>query len=121
MTFSFAQLLMDAEMAKMVKRAVAGIDVNDEMLAVEVIKTVGAGKDFLAQKHTRQYMAKEQSKPRNIDRRMRGAWQNRGGKDWAQRAEEEARTILQKHKPTPLPATVQNKLRDIVLTAENQD
>jgi len=117
-TFSFAQLLIDAEIVRMVKRTVAGIDVSDETLAVEVIKTVGAGKDFLAQKHTRQFMDKEQSKPWLIDRRMRGAWQNRGGKDWAQAAEEEARAILQKHKPAPLNPSVQAELKDIVRSVE---
>jgi len=117
-TFSFAQLLIDAEIAKMVKRVVAGIDVSDETLAVEVIKTVGAGKDFLAQKHTRQFMQKEQSKPRLIDRRMRGAWQNRGAKDWAQRAEEAARELLKNHKPEPLASSVKEKLREIIRSAE---
>ena len=117
-TFSFAQLLIDAEIVRMVKRSTAGIDVTDETLGIEVIKKVGAGKDFLAQKHTRQFMDREQSKPTLIDRRMRGAWSDRGGKDWAQRAEEAARELLKTHKPAPLDPSVSSRLRDIVKSAE---
>ena len=114
MTFSFAQLVIDNEIARMCKRVVQGVRVNDDTMAVELIKKVGAGKDFLAQKHTRQYMGPEQSKVQLIDRRMRGAWQKRGGKDMAEAAADEARRILETHKPTPLPQDVLAKLRSIV-------
>lgn len=117
-TFSFAQLLIDDEIANMVKRVVQGITVNDETLAVDVIKHVGAGKDFLGQRHTRDFMAKEQSKPKLIDRRMRGAWMSRGGKSMAERANEKAIEVLENHKPTPLPDEVKKKFREIIERAE---
>lgn len=113
-TFSYTQLLIDDEIAAMVKRVMQGITVNDETLAVDVIRQVGAGKDFLGQRHTRDYMDKEQSKPRLIDRRMRGAWLNRGGKSMAERANEKAREILENHKPTPLPDAVLAKFEEII-------
>jgi trimethylamine--corrinoid protein Co-methyltransferase len=113
-TFSWTQLVIDNEIASMVKRVVQGVKITDDLLAVEVIKKVGAGKDFLAQKHTRQYMGSEQSKVKLIDRRMRGAWTKRGGKDLAEAAGEEARHILKNHKPAPLPKEVLSKLRSIV-------
>lgn len=117
-TFSFAQLVMDNEIAAMVKRVVQGVKVSDDTLAVELIKKVGAGKDFLAQEHTREYMAPEQSKVRLIDRRMRGAWQKRGGLDLAGSAAEKARDILKNHKVPELPPEVLSKLRSIVEQAE---
>ncbi len=119
-TFSFAQLLIDDEIATMVKRVVQGITVNDETMAVDVIKNVGAGKDFLGQRHTRDFMAKEQSKPKLIDRRMRGAWSNRGAKSMAERANDKAREILENHKPTPLPDSVLKTFKEIIERAENQ-
>jgi trimethylamine:corrinoid methyltransferase-like protein len=45
---------------------------------------------------------------------MRGAWQKRGGKDMAEAAAEEARHVLENHKPAPLPKEVLSKLRSIV-------
>lgn len=113
-TFSFAQLVIDNEIARMCKRVAMGVPVNDDTLAVELIKKVGAGKDFLAQKHTIKHMGQEQSKVKLIDRRMRGTWQKRGGKDMAERAADEARHILETHKPEPLPKEVLSKLRSIV-------
>ena len=120
-TFSFAQLVIDNEIAGMVKRVVQGVDVSDATMAVELIKEVGAGKDFLAKKHTRQYMGPEQSKVKLIDRRMRGAWEKRGGKDLAEAAAERARDILDNHKPAPLPDEVLAKLRKIVEDAEAEE
>lgn len=117
-TFSFAQLLIDDEIASMVKRVVQGITVNDETLAVETIKNVGSGKDFLGQRHTRDFMAKEQSKPKLIDRRMRGQWLSRGGKSLAERAGEKALEIIENHKPTPLPDDVLKRFKEIIARAE---
>ncbi len=119
-TFSFAQLLIDDEIATMVKRVVQGIAVNDETMAVDIIKHVGAGKDFLGQRHTRDFMAKEQSKPKLIDRRMRGAWMNLGAKSMAERANEKAIEILENHKPEPLPDSVLRTFEDIIQRAEKE-
>ena len=66
-TFSFAQLIIDNEIAGMVKRVVQGINVSDDTLAVELVKKIGSEKDYLAEKHTRQYMKSEQSQSR-VDR-----------------------------------------------------
>ena len=71
MTFSFEQLIIDNEIAGMIKRIIRGIEVNDDTLAVELIKKIGPGKDFLSQKHTREYMSTELSRANFFDRRMR--------------------------------------------------
>ncbi len=117
-TFSFAQLVIDAEIARMVKRVVQGVDVNDATLAVDVIKDVGPGKDFLIQKHTMDFMKSEQSRAKVFDRRMRNNWEAEGGKDAAQVAAEKARQILNDHKPEPLPSDVKSQIRKIVESAE---
>lgn len=103
----------------MIKRVMQGIAVNDETLALEVIKAVGAGGNYLKQKHTRQYMKQEQSRVKLIDRRMRDRWMEKGGKSMADRAREEALQIKQNHYPQPLPPEVSSRLRAIVEEAEN--
>jgi trimethylamine--corrinoid protein Co-methyltransferase len=55
MTFDFGQLVMDDEFARMVKHAVAGIPVNDETLAVDIIAG-GTFNDFMGHAHTRKHM-----------------------------------------------------------------
>lgn len=119
-SFSYAQLMVDNDIAKMVKRAVYGIPVNDDTLAVDIIAKVGPSKNFLAEKHTRQFMGTEQSKPGLIDRRMRGTWETRGAKDIRDAATEAACQILTTHKPDPLPEGVAKELRRIVESAEQE-
>ena len=117
MTIDFGQLVMDNEFARMIKYLVQGIPVNDETLAVEVIKKTGVGKDFLSHESTYRHM-RAQSQPKLIDRRMREDWEASGSQDIYQRAMEEARYILENHKPDPLPDEVLAAMRSIVEEAE---
>ena len=118
MTFGFGQLVIDDEIAGMVKRVVSGMSVDDEVMGVDLIKKVGIGGDFLTQRHSLKYVLQEQSQPRILDRRMRGAWEKRGSKDLLQVANERARELLQTHKPLPLPKGVEEELKRIVASAE---
>lgn len=119
-TFDFAQLVMDNEMAKMIKKSVSGISVTEETLAVDVIKQVGAGGEFVTNDHTFRHFKTAHSQSKLIDRRMRDTWLGLGGKDFTERAYEEAVFILQNHKPDPLPAGVAEKMRAIVEEAEKE-
>ena len=78
-TFDLAQLVLDNEIAEMIKYAVNGIPVNDETLAVDIIKEMGIGKDYLAHESTYQHMA-SQSRAELMDRRMREDWEADGSK-----------------------------------------
>ena len=115
-TWSHEQLLIDNDIVKMIQRAIQGIEVNDDTMAVELVKQAHQIKDFLHQKHTVKYM-RSQSRPKLIDRRTRGAWQAKGGKDLTEAAREEARRIIKTHQPEPLNDDVKKTLRDIVQTA----
>jgi trimethylamine--corrinoid protein Co-methyltransferase len=117
MTIDYGQMVMDNEFARMIKYLVQGIPVNDETLAVDVIKEIGVGKDFLSHASTYKHM-RTQSQPKLIDRRMREDWQAAGSTDIYQRALEEARYILENHKPDPLPDDVSAAIRSIVEEAE---
>jgi trimethylamine--corrinoid protein Co-methyltransferase len=117
MTIDYGQMVLDNEFARMIKYLVQGIPVNDETLAVDVIKEIGVGKDFLSHASTYEHM-RTQSQPKLIDRRMREDWQAAGSTDIYQRALEEARYILENHKPDPLPNDVLAAIRSIVEEAE---
>ena len=119
MTIDYGQLVMDNEFAKMIKLLLRGIPVNDETLAVDVIREVGVGKDFLSHDHTYKHM-RSQSQPELIDRRMREDWEAAGSSDIYQRAMEEARHILETHKPDPLADNVSAEMRSIVEAAEEE-
>jgi trimethylamine--corrinoid protein Co-methyltransferase len=118
-TFDYAQLVIDDEIARMVKQVVGGIRVNDKHLAVDDIARVGASGDFLSLDATMAFM-REQSQPALIDRRVREDWQERGGTDMYQRAQVRAREILETHVPQPLPKDVRQRLRKIVDDADRE-
>jgi len=119
MTFDYGQLLIDNEIAKMIKFCVNGIPVNDETLSVEVTKEVGPFKDFITHKNTFEHM-KIQSQPKLMDRKVRASWEAAGSKSLHERAMDEARRIMETHTPDPLPKGVAEKLRAIVEEAEKE-
>ena len=118
-TFDLAQLVLDNEIAGMIKYALNGIPVNDETLSVDVIKEMGIGKDYLSHETTYNYM-RSQSQTRLIDRRMRPDWEADGSKDLYQRAHDEMIHILETYEPPPLEESVLSEIRSIVEEAEKE-
>ena len=118
-TFDYGQLVLDCEIARMIKFTVQGIPVNDETLAVDAIKEIGPGKDFLMHPTTIKGM-RSQSRPEMIDRKMRDTWQTAGATSAYERALEKARWILANHQPDPLPDEVLARIRQIVEQAEKE-
>ncbi|MCK5348201.1 MAG: trimethylamine methyltransferase family protein, partial [Desulfobacula sp.] len=88
-------------------------------LAIDTIKEIGPGKDFLMHKHTFKWM-RGQSKPELIDRKMRGTWEAAGATTAYERAMVKVRYILENHTPDPLSADVLSKIRSIVVEAEKE-
>jgi trimethylamine---corrinoid protein Co-methyltransferase len=117
LTFDFAKMIMDAELIRGIFQVVAGIAVNDETMALDVIKEVGPGGEFMTHAHTFRHM-KAMSKANLFDRRTRIGWQEKGGKDLTERAYEEARRVLATHKPEPLPPEAINAMRSIIVDYE---
>ena len=118
-TFSFGQVVIDNEFARMIKHAVKGIPVDDETLAVDIIKEVGPFGDFLSHDQTFKYM-RLHSQSKLIDRTMRHDWEASGRVGMYAKAAEEARRVLADHKPDPLPDNILTKLRSIVQETEEE-
>ena len=120
MTMSYEQLLIDAEIVRMIRRTLQGITVDDIHLAADVIKSVGPGGTFLAQRHTLKYMREESSQAQLFDRRMYDAWEADGSKDIREVANAKAREILENHEPERLPDDVIKQIDDIIEEAEER-
>ncbi len=118
--FCYAQMLVDCEFVRMVRRVMQGIAVNRDTLAVEVIKAVGAGGNYLTEEHTLRHMRSEHSKSNLIDRRMRKGWEEAGEQDMITRARAEVFAILENHRPLPLEPETAGKLRQIVQEADDE-
>ena len=95
-----------------------GIVVDEETLALDVIRAAGPGGNFLKQKHTKRYM-RNLWLPKYMDRRPYNVWEEErdGARDWART---EARRILATHQPDPLDPELSKELLHIINTVEGE-
>jgi trimethylamine---corrinoid protein Co-methyltransferase len=110
-TASYKQYVIDNEIIGMVMRAVRGIEVTEETLAVGVYRRVGPGGNFLADPHTVQWMRKEHYVPKLSDRQLRINWEKSGKPCVEGKAKAFARKTLKEHKPLGLPREMNDQLR----------
>lgn len=117
--WSYEQMLMDCEIFDLVRKTIEGIAVDDETLALDVIRAVGPGGNFLAQKHTKKHM-RELWMPRYFDRRPYNVWEEKrdGARDWAR---QKAQDILKNHQPDPLDPKLSAELGRIISSVESED
>jgi trimethylamine--corrinoid protein Co-methyltransferase len=116
--WSYAQMLMDCEIFSIIHKMMQGIVVDDETLALDVIKNVGPGGNFLSQKHTLKHM-REIFLPQYMDRRPYNEWEQKGddGRDWAL---DKAKNILSSHQPEPLEPALAIELKKIIASVETK-
>jgi len=77
----------------------SGIEVNEESLAVDLIKQVGIGGSFLAEEHTVRYIHKEYWQSPLFLRKSWTDWEAGGKESIMDRAHEEVETLLSEHYP----------------------
>ena len=115
---SYEQMVIDNEMARIMGRLAAGVVVDDEHMAIDLIKKTGPGGSFLGNRHTMQWLYKEHFIPEITDRRTGEAWEADGAKDAVTRAREKAARIMREHVVAPLPEGVPAAFKDIVAKAD---
>jgi len=118
-TFDFGQLVMDDEIAAMIKHVVRGIPVSDETLAVDDITQVGAFGDFLSLDATLRHM-RELSQPALLDRRVREDWEGRGASDLYARSRAKALEIVEGHEAEPIDAAVAERVESLIAAADRE-
>ena len=106
--------VIDDELIGSIERAIRGIEVNETTKAVEIIKKVGPGGDYLMQEHTQKYFRTEHFIPSLCDRDKRDIWEKAGKKDMVGRAREKALAVLAKHTPKDLDPAVMKGMDDYI-------
>jgi trimethylamine--corrinoid protein Co-methyltransferase len=106
-TFSPQQLVIDNEIARGVRRALRGFEVNPETLAVEVIRDVGHNGQFIGHEHTLRHLREEVLATKMFDRL-----------NWAAATNQAVRGIEEKAKLVA--AELMNQEYDPVLTPEQE-
>lgn len=110
-TASYEMLAIHDEMFGIAMRIARGITVDDDTLAVPLIKKVAPRQGhYMAEKHTLGHIRSERYLTSLSDRHTHGDWTKAGSKDIAQRARERVKAILATHRPEPLPKDVERDL-----------
>lgn len=117
MTFSFEQLVIDNDIITMVKKAMEGVPVNEETLAVEAIKFIGVGNDFIGHPSTMENIDLP-SDPMVINRDMLGDWEKAGKKDLATVAHEVVEDVLKNHVVIQIPEDKLKEMEKVVKKAD---
>ncbi len=117
-TVDYGQLLFSNDIIKMVRRSLAGIEVNHDTLAVEIINKVGPAGNFIVEEHTMKYMRSEQVQPELIDRTMRHTWVGNGSKNMTEVAKLKAVEIIENYRPTPLKDNIREEIEAVVVKAK---
>jgi len=95
------------------RAATAGVVVNDETLALDVIDELGPTGNYLDHPHTLRHF-KEPFYSRLADKGTYSQWLEAGGTTMEQRAARLVDQILSRHTPEPLPADVQASIHEVV-------
>ena len=121
LTASYEKLIIDDDMINMVGRISEGINVNNNTIALDLIKTIGPRGQFLSEKHTIDFM-KDEIKIADLAYRQKyEEWEKAGSKRIEKRAEEKWKKILQEHEPVPLPEEIEKELEDFVKSIKKRE
>jgi len=113
-------LIIDNEIAEIALRFARGFEVNKDTLAVDVIRKVGPGGHFMAEKHTLNHLRTEYWIPKLSDRQTFDVWVQAGAKDIVTVAKEKVKEILATHKPEPIPKDIQKEISQIMKRCEKE-
>lgn len=120
LTASYEQCVIDDEILAASFAIARGIEVTPETLAVDVIREVGPGGNFLAHDHTLRHFRNASFFPRLTSRRKYEAWRDEGAKDMRQRANERAREILASHHPEYIDAAMKAELEKMAVALQGE-
>jgi len=111
---SMEMLVLCDEAANNVKYYLKGVEVNAETLAVEVIKAVGPGGNFISEDHTMDNFRKNRVDTHVVNRLNLDAWEEAGSKTFGELANERVKQLLADHDVAPLPEDVLERINAVV-------
>lgn len=102
------------EYVSMNRRLFAGVEVTPETLAVDVVRAVGPGGDFLSTRHTAKNVRTAQWRPTILNRKGHLRWAEDGGHDLREKARRKAQALLASHEPQPLADELRRRVDTVV-------
>ncbi len=103
LTGSLEMMVIGDEIISMIRRMKQGILVNEETLAVNVIREVGHDGHHLVHPHTLKHLRGTQWRPKLISRKGYEQWEQEGSLTLLHRARKKLQRILETHQSVALP------------------
>jgi trimethylamine---corrinoid protein Co-methyltransferase len=114
MTGSMELIVLTDEFIALNRKVLGGVEVTPETLAVDVVRDVGPGGDFLSHRSTAKQVRKAQWRPTVLNRQGRSRWLEEGGLDLREKARRKALRLLEEHRVAPLPAELGARVDELV-------
>jgi len=112
LTVDYGQYVIDNEIIGMAMRGVRGIEVNEDTEALDEIKRVGHGGNYLRSKHTRRHMRTEFFEPMLASREEREDKDKQGLRDIREFAKSKVKEVLDTHTPVEIDPEVDRRIRE---------
>jgi trimethylamine--corrinoid protein Co-methyltransferase len=113
LTTSPEMIVFTAEIISMMRRFLRGVSLDAESLALDVIHQVGPGGDFLTANHTLKHF-RDLWKPTLFSRQRMDDWVTSGRPRLGERLKDKTVSIIEGHKPEPLPDRVREEVAYIL-------
>jgi len=117
-TISPVQLVIDNELAGMVRRIVSEMTFDDEAMAWKDLLDIKPGEQFLSSDHTYRH-CRDAFKPQAFIRQERETWKNLGSKDLVARATELLQSLLKQVNAPEMSEDMIKEMDLIVKTADS--
>jgi len=115
---SLEMMVIDNEILNDVARVLRGIQIDEPRFAMDVIDKVGHMGNFLAQRHTLEYLRKDEVRVSGLwDKRTTERGNREGSRPIQEVARERARKLLAEHQPEPIDRDVAESIRNVVREA----
>jgi trimethylamine---corrinoid protein Co-methyltransferase len=119
LTASPEMIVFTAEVIEMLRHFVAGVSLDAESMALEVIHRVGPGGTYLTEDHTLKHF-REAWQPTLFDRRRSPNWRADGSPSLGKRLREKTIALLDSGVNTPLPDSVKSEIGYILADSADQ-
>ena len=109
---SLEKLVIDAEIIAIARRVVRGLEIHENPIALDLVRSSGHKANYLSLPHTQRWFRKELYIPSAvIDRGSVDTWQRKGAEDAYARAAERVELLIEAAPPSPLSTELRAELR----------
>ena len=109
-TISPEKFVLDAEALRFLDRFQGGYEINEEMLALDIVEDISPDDHFLGESHTLKYAGKEFLIPEVVDKRSHGDWKGDGEKSAFEMGHDRVQELLDSYSKPELDEDTQEAL-----------